>query len=75
MINYFTYQYPIPSNDFRFATAVAAFGMLLRDSPNNGQTSYEDVIHLARSAMDSDEQGYRAEFINLVRQARDMATL
>jgi Ca-activated chloride channel family protein len=63
------------SNDFRFASAVAAFGMLLRDSPNKGRATYEDVIQLARSAMDHDEQGYRSEFINLVRHAKDIASL
>ena len=63
------------SHDFRFATAVAAFGMLLRDSPNKGRTTYEDVIQLAQSAMDHDDQGYRSEFINLVRHAKDIASL
>ncbi|MGD8255475.1 MAG: DUF3520 domain-containing protein, partial [Syntrophobacterales bacterium] len=60
------------SNDFRFASAVAAFGMLLRDSPNKGRATYEDVIQVAQSAMDRDDQGYRSEFINLVRHARDV---
>ncbi len=63
------------SNDFRFASAVAAFGMLLRDSPNKGRATYEDVIRLAWSAKGHDKQGYRSEFINLVRNAKDIASL
>jgi Ca-activated chloride channel family protein len=63
------------SNDFRFASAVAAFGMLLRDSPNKGRATYDDVIRLAWSAKGHDKQGYRSEFINLVRHAKDMASL
>jgi Ca-activated chloride channel family protein len=63
------------SEDFKFAASVAAFGMLLRDSPHKGTATYDDVITLARSALANDESGYRAEFINLVRNASDIETL
>jgi Ca-activated chloride channel family protein len=54
------------SDDFRFSAAVAAFGMLLRDSEFKGDTSYESVLKLAREGKGKDFFGYRAEFIQLV---------
>jgi Ca-activated chloride channel family protein len=54
-----------PSPDLRFASAVAAFGQLLRQSPYTGTFSYRDVKALAESA-DHDSNGYRREFIKLV---------
>lgn len=54
----------------RFATAVAAFGQLLRGGQYTKAYSYDDVIALAQGAKGKDEFGYRAEFINLVRLAK-----
>ena len=62
-----------PSNDIRFAAAVAAFGMLLRDSEHRGTASYTDVIALARGALGSDPHGYRAEFVRMVEVARGLS--
>jgi Ca-activated chloride channel family protein len=61
------------SADLRFASAVAEFAMLLRDSENKGQASWEQVLTLARGARGADEQGYRGEFIGLVETARSLA--
>lgn len=62
--------------DFRFASAVASFGMLLRDSKYKGQGSYELVMELAtdgvNAAPDAEARAERAEFIDLVRKARDL---
>lgn len=58
------------SNDFRFAAAVAEFGMLLRNSEFKGQASYEQVLTLAKGAKGNDAEGYRAEFIKLVEIAK-----
>lgn len=55
------------SNNFRFAAAVASFGMLLRDSEFKGNATYAQVLELAENAVGHDEEGYRAEFIRLVR--------
>jgi Ca-activated chloride channel family protein len=57
------------SRDFRFAAAVAEFGMLLRNSPYRGKASYDDVLELAESAA-NDER--RREFVRLVRAARSL---
>jgi Ca-activated chloride channel family protein len=61
------------SEDLRFASAVAEFAMLLRDSENKGQASWGQVLSLARGARGDDDQGYRGEFIGLVETARSLA--
>ena len=55
------------SEDFRWAASVAAFGMLLRESPYVDNWSYEQVARLAEGARGDDGQGYRSEFINLLK--------
>jgi Ca-activated chloride channel family protein len=56
--------------DFRMATAVAAFGQLLRHSAFKGTATYEQVLSWAGNARGEDNEGYRAEFIQLVKKAR-----
>jgi Ca-activated chloride channel family protein len=58
------------SDDFRWATAVAGFGMLLRNSEHKGSASLDLVLRLARSAVGRDAHGDRGEFIELVDRAR-----
>jgi Ca-activated chloride channel homolog len=58
------------SEDMRFASAVAEFALLLRDSEHKGRASYEQVLALARGARGADPEGYRAEFIGMVETAR-----
>jgi Ca-activated chloride channel homolog len=53
-------------SDFKFAASVAAFGMLLRDSPHKGNVSLASVAQLAREGAKGDTTGYRLEFIELV---------
>ncbi|HYG37599.1 MAG TPA: von Willebrand factor type A domain-containing protein [Cytophagales bacterium] len=55
------------SDNFRFSAAVASFGMLLRDSEFKGEATFTDVLALAKGATGKDSEGYRAEFLNLVR--------
>ncbi len=55
--------------DLRFAAAVAAFGMVLRESPERGDASLPMVAKIAGGAMGRDDGGYRAEFLDLVRRA------
>jgi Ca-activated chloride channel family protein len=57
------------SDDFRFAAAVAGFGMLLKDSEHVGHWTFQEVRKLAQSAKGEDREGYRAEFINLIEKA------
>ncbi len=56
------------SNDFAFAIAVSEFGMLLRNSEYRGTSSSTQVLQLARAHLGEDRDGYRSEFVRLVRQ-------
>ena len=55
--------------DFQFASAEAAFGMLLRHSTYAGTATMDMVINLAQQGKGADENGLRAEFINLAKTA------
>lgn len=57
------------SIDFRWAVAVAEYGLILRESEFKGGASLEQVIALAKSAIGTDKGGYRKEFIELVNKA------
>ncbi len=50
-----------------FASSVALFGMLLRDSEYVNKADYDEVIDLANKGKEYDEDGYKAEFIRLVK--------
>lgn len=63
------------SADFRFAAAVAQFGMILRESPHKGTGTLGDVVAWAANAATGpagDPGGYRGEFIDLVRKTQRM---
>lgn len=60
------------SADFRFASAVAMFGQLLRDSEYKGDATYDKVISLAKTGLENDEKGYRKEFIRLAETAKGL---
>ena len=57
------------SESMRFASAVAGFGMLLRESPFAGELTWARVLDLARGAKGRDEDGYRTDFIRLAETA------
>ncbi|MBS0483525.1 MAG: VWA domain-containing protein [Proteobacteria bacterium] len=59
----------------RFATAVAAYGSMLRGDPYFDKSfTWDRVIDLASGAKGEDKFGYRAEFVNLVRLAKTAAS-
>jgi Ca-activated chloride channel family protein len=60
------------SADFQFQTAVAEFGLLLRHSEHRGAASLRRVIEVAREAVGSDPDGYRAEFVRLAQAAQSL---
>ena len=64
-----------PTTDFRFAAAVAGFGMLLRDSEHAGDLTLNDIVRLAEDGKGDDPRGYRGEFIRLVEATRDLRLL
>ena len=57
------------SDDLRFASAVASFGMLLQGSKESGEITYKKVGRIAGEALGDDPGSYRTEFIDLVRKA------
>tara|TARA_R110002050_G_scaffold246050_1_gene383877 strand:+ start:4553 stop:5230 length:678 start_codon:yes stop_codon:yes gene_type:complete len=59
------------SGDFQFASAVALFGQQLRKSAFIDKTTFQDVIILAEKGRGEDDNGYRAEFIRLVKSANE----
>jgi Ca-activated chloride channel family protein len=61
--------------DARFAAAVAGFAELLRGGRYSASLTYDDVIRLASAAKGRDEFGYRSEFVQLVRAAKNARTL
>ncbi len=61
------------SENLRFASAVAEFGLLLRGSEYKGDANYSQVLRRARQAKGRDAEGYRAEFIRLVEKAQLLA--
>ena len=60
------------SADLRFAGAVAAFGMVLRNSEYKGEVTLPLVAKIAAGALGPDRGGYRAEFLDLVRKAETL---
>jgi|GEM_PF-155312 len=60
------------SANFKFSAAVAGFGLLLRDSQYKGKASFEQVLRLAQQSKGEDPNGYRAEFIQLVRSSQKL---
>ena len=59
----------IATHNIHFSSAVAGFGMLLRDSAFKGDLTFSDVIKQAKAAKGKDDEGYRAAFIKLVEKA------
>jgi Ca-activated chloride channel homolog len=60
------------SIDFRFAAAVASFGMILRNSPYKGAATIDSVLRIVRDSIGPDTNGYRREFRQLVQRARQL---
>ncbi len=62
-----TKRIDLASNNIRFASSVAMFGMMLKNSEYKGSSSYDKALTLARSAKGRDKEGYRSEYIKLVK--------
>lgn len=60
------------SPDFRFAAAVAEFGMVLRGSPQRGAATMDTAIVVADGARGPDPSGERKAFIELARHAKQL---
>ncbi|MCZ6596850.1 MAG: DUF3520 domain-containing protein [Planctomycetota bacterium] len=60
------------SDDFRFAAAVASFGLILARSEHGGAVGASDVLELATSAVGADPHGERTTFLDLVLRANEL---
>ncbi|MBY0554887.1 VWA domain-containing protein [bacterium] len=60
------------SDSFKFSSAVALFGMLLRNSEHVQDGSYEKVLEVAKKSKGEDKNQYRQEFIDLVKKVEGM---
>ncbi|MFQ5930261.1 MAG: YfbK domain-containing protein, partial [Acidobacteriota bacterium] len=65
--------YSQAAQDFKFAAAVASFGMILRESPHKGNATLDSVLELAKEGKGSDPHGYRGQFLELVKRAKALA--
>ena len=61
------------TSDFRFASAVAEFGMLLRGSEFKQKSNFDQAISIAKDAKGKDNDGYRSEFVRLAETAKALA--
>lgn len=59
------------SEDTRFTAALAQFGMLLRDSPYKGSSTYASVLATAKEAVGFDPNQYRRDFLELLSKSQD----
>lgn len=57
----------------RFATSVAMMGMLLKNSDHKGTATYDKVLALGKSGKGYDEEGYRAEYLKMVKTAKQLS--
>ncbi len=62
------------SENFKFASAVAAFSQLLKGGKYMENYNFQDIIKLAKNNKGKDDFGYRAQFIQLVRTAASLQT-
>lgn len=59
-----------PAENIGFASAVAQYGMLLRDSKYKGNSTYKEVIEMAKKYKGDDKYGYKSEFIQIVEKTQ-----
>jgi Ca-activated chloride channel family protein len=60
------------SSDFKFASSVAWFGLVVRDSKLIKKKSLNEIQNLAKQNKGKDENGYRAEFVDLIEKYKSI---
>jgi len=61
------------SENFRFAAAVAAYGMMLRQSEFKGNLNYQIIQQMVKTSLGPDKEGYRKEFLMMVKNTAGLA--
>lgn len=59
--------------ELSFAAGVAAFGMILRGSEYKGTADFDMAYELVGKGLDNDPHGYRAELLELITTAKEIA--
>lgn len=67
------YEPAAPSENLSFAAGVAAYGMVLRDSPYKGNSTWQMAIDLIKSSLGFDPNGYRKELLKLIETAQQQS--
>ena len=60
------------SEDFRFASAITSFGLLLRNSEYKGDTDYDKVLNWVNNARTFDPNSYRFYSTDLIKIAKGL---
>lgn len=60
------------SNNIQWAAAVTEFGLILRDSEFKGKSNYDHVLDVSKLSRGEDKEGYRKEFMDLVKTAKEL---
>jgi Ca-activated chloride channel homolog len=73
-INYLKYlkEDSMLSNDFKFASAVAEFGLILRNSEYKKDAGYDNVIKRAKEGAGDSEDSSKTEFIEIVEKIKKL---
>jgi Ca-activated chloride channel family protein len=61
------------SDNLKFATAVAQFGLLLRNSRYKGSANFNNVLSLSQRSLGDDLKNYRSEFVDLIGKAKRLS--
>ncbi len=61
-------------DDTRFVVAVASFAELLKGGQYTGSLTWQDIQKLAESSQGKDEDGLRAEFLELLGIAQSLSS-
>ena len=61
------------SSELSFAAGVAAYGMILRESPYLGGATFDMALELAQEGLSFDPFGYRADFVDIISKAKKIA--
>lgn len=65
-------EFAAASEDTRFATAVAGFGMLLRNSKYKGSLSYSKLVSITNDALKNSTDEEKLDFLRLLRTAQEL---
>ncbi|WP_336691324.1 MULTISPECIES: vWA domain-containing protein [unclassified Chryseobacterium] len=61
------------SNDFKFASSVAWFGLVLRDSDLITRKNLSEIEKMAKDSKGEDKEGYRKGFVKMVQDYKKMS--